>query len=272
MKKALLFVVIASLTSATWAQAPRPVLVDDVTIERWGSLDSRADTMVYLNFAGSIPPEQYYIPFYEAGAAYGDDLHLVQGGFLSKIAYAYYDPDGGTALSEVTVSIYENDANNTNFPGGDPSPALIGSFTITGLPGDGLHLLTYDEMTPLELPEHIWMEFDFSNSSEAGLVLYNPPTVGSSQDLFYVHGVDRYVLGHPYVANFGLGLWIGDEPSCPGDLNGDGQRNLDDLAEMLSNYGITSGATPEQGDMNGDGAVNLDDLAGLLAVYGQPCE
>ena len=61
------------------------------------------------------------------------------------------------------------------------------------------------------------------------------------------------------------------ETRCLGNLNGDGQVSLADLAELLSNYGTTSGALPEDGDLNGDGDVDLSDLAALLSVYGTMC-
>jgi len=60
------------------------------------------------------------------------------------------------------------------------------------------------------------------------------------------------------------------EPDCPGDLNGDGVINLEDLAMLLANYGAT-GAAPEDGDLDGDGDVDLSDLSALLAVYGTTC-
>jgi len=44
------------------------------------------------------------------------------------------------------------------------------------------------------------------------------------------------------------------------------------LAQLLAHYGMTSGATYEDGDLDGDGDVALADLAGLLAVYGTTCE
>ena len=54
----------------------------------------------------------------------------------------------------------------------------------------------------------------------------------------------------------------------PGDLDGDGDVDLSDLAQLLAHYGTTSGATYEQGDIDGDGDVDLSDLAALLANYG----
>ncbi len=59
---------------------------------------------------------------------------------------------------------------------------------------------------------------------------------------------------------------------CPGDLDGDDDIDLSDLAELLSHYGMTSGAMPYDGDLNCDGDVDLSDLAALLSVYGTTCD
>jgi len=55
--------------------------------------------------------------------------------------------------------------------------------------------------------------------------------------------------------------------TCLGDLDGDGDRDLADLAVMLANYG-TSGPA---GDLDNDGDVDLADLATFLALYGVAC-
>lgn len=57
---------------------------------------------------------------------------------------------------------------------------------------------------------------------------------------------------------------------CPEDLVPDNVINIQDLALLLSHYGM-SGATPEDGDFDGDGDVDLSDLAQLLGVYGESC-
>ncbi len=67
------------------------------------------------------------------------------------------------------------------------------------------------------------------------------------------------------------GNGIPDECECWGDLNGDGVIDLADLAQLLGNYGTTSGAVYEDGDMDCDGDVDLSDLAALLGVYGTTC-
>jgi hypothetical protein len=61
------------------------------------------------------------------------------------------------------------------------------------------------------------------------------------------------------------------DPQCIGDLDGDDNIGLTDLAEFLSNYGATSGATYWEGDLDWDGDIDLQDLAELLGVYGTRC-
>lgn len=58
---------------------------------------------------------------------------------------------------------------------------------------------------------------------------------------------------------------------CVGDTNCDCRQDLTDLATLLANFGMASGATREMGDLTGDGAVNLTDLATLLGVFGAAC-
>jgi agmatine deiminase len=67
-------------------------------------------------------------------------------------------------------------------------------------------------------------------------------------------------------------IWAVDMgPACFGDLDGDDDVDLADLAILLAHYGMTEGATYEDGDLDGDGDVDLSDLAALLTVYGTTC-
>jgi hypothetical protein len=58
-------------------------------------------------------------------------------------------------------------------------------------------------------------------------------------------------------------------------VDGDCIVNIQDLSQLLGNYGMTTGATREDGDVYpqpaGDGAVNIQDLSELLGQYGDNC-
>ncbi len=54
----------------------------------------------------------------------------------------------------------------------------------------------------------------------------------------------------------------------PGDANGDGRVDINDLTVVLANYNQT-GETWSRGEFTGDGTVDINDLTIVLANYGQ---
>ena len=74
---------------------------------------------------------------------------------------------------------------------------------------------------------------------------------------------------------YGLG-WSDDGPTAGvrvqvavyGDADLSGTVDFSDLGIVISNYGMTSGATWSQGDFNYDGAVDFSDLGIVIANYG----
>ncbi|UCD74807.1 MAG: hypothetical protein JSV91_13590 [Phycisphaerales bacterium] len=68
---------------------------------------------------------------------------------------------------------------------------------------------------------------------------------------------------------------IPDECECPADLNYDDQVNIDDLFEILGNWGLCDDPGNCPWDLGGpdgipDGKVNIDDLFAVLGAWG-PC-
>ena len=58
---------------------------------------------------------------------------------------------------------------------------------------------------------------------------------------------------------------------CRGDLDGDCEVGLVDLAELLGHYGESGAVFYRDGDLNRDGRINLVDLSAMLGVYGAGC-
>ncbi len=67
------------------------------------------------------------------------------------------------------------------------------------------------------------------------------------------------------------GFWGGAAPGCASDINSDGVVDLDDLSQLLVNFGVAAGATFEDGDIDGDGDVDLIDLSMMLTEFGASC-
>lgn len=67
------------------------------------------------------------------------------------------------------------------------------------------------------------------------------------------------------------GHWARWGPQNPGDLDGDLDVDLADLATLLSNFGTLNGASRSDGDLDADHDVDLSDLATLLARFGTTC-
>ncbi len=81
----------------------------------------------------------------------------------------------------------------------------------------------------------------------------------------YAYGVCPDPLG----AAIGLsGMDSGNPCACPGDVNGDGIRDISDLGLFLAAFGLPA---TNCADINGDGVVDISDLGLFLAGFGVPC-
>ena len=68
---------------------------------------------------------------------------------------------------------------------------------------------------------------------------------------------------------YGFRLAYAQRTAPPGDANGDGRVDINDLTIVLTNFGKTTGMSWGTGDFIGNGRVDINDLTIVLANYGQ---
>ena len=77
----------------------------------------------------------------------------------------------------------------------------------------------------------------------------------------------------PIASNYDPSANVSDESciyiECPGDFNSDGAITVNDLLELLAEFGCTEDCST---DMNGDNFVSVADLLSILAIFGTLCD
>jgi hypothetical protein len=77
----------------------------------------------------------------------------------------------------------------------------------------------------------------------------------------------------PIASNYDPSATVSDDSciyiECPGDFNSDGTITVNDLLELLAEFGCTEGCST---DMNGDNFVSVADLLSILAIFGTLCD
>jgi len=133
----------------------------------------------------------------QQGAESLDDLHSIAGGALCSFTVGYNEPTAGVV--DLTVRIYNNNTEDSP-PGG----LVGGPWTITGLPSGANSVILTLDTSPL-LPQDVWFGVQFSTSS-AGLLIADPPAIGTSHDYFYEEAAGYLSFGGNPKANFFIRL------------------------------------------------------------------
>jgi hypothetical protein len=150
-------------------------------------------------YSNTTTSQGYY---YGAGAGIevADDLHMISAGHLCAIDMAYY----ATTATNATVIFYANDPVDD-----PPGVVLAGPYLLSGLPAGAyvVNVPLEPGTGPPDVSPDIWLGVTFDTDG-AGLILMHPPTIGTSDDLFFETPPGAYYWfgGNP-VANFGLGVY-----------------------------------------------------------------
>lgn len=123
--------------------------------------------------------------------------------------------------------------------------------------------------------------FSFQHQSSSGVIAYETATTGT----IAMNWAGSSALPNPFVpgeyipfsytcsVNVSFRVDAGCAGgACTGDLDGDCEVGLGDLATQLTNFGTTGARVrPYEGDVDGDLDVDLTDLANLLSNFGSDC-
>lgn len=178
---------------------------------------------------------------------YGGEVTWVQSGKVG----------GGEEVHTFFPAVYSNKYHGVGLVLGSCSPSTTPAVQITGRNADDPEG-EMGALTPIKIGSHgadgRWGDY------------FGIATDPVNDALFWVIG--------EYQNAAGWATWISSFSviTCEGDFDRDRVIGLSDLALLLGNYGMASGATYEEGDLSGDGAVDLVDLSILLSVYMTTCE
>ncbi len=143
----------------------------------------------------------------------------------------------------------------------------LGVGWLEGLPG---RAIVYSGATGEIIRQYLGEEIDdvFGGSIDTG-------DLNGDGIVDFVIGAPSHVASTPYPPGK-VYVFMGTGPECPGDIDGDGDTDLSDLAELLASYGKCPGDDGYNPACNlyendpPDGCVDLSDLGLLLADYGCP--
>jgi hypothetical protein len=186
--------------------------------------------------------------------------------YLTENDYGNTDVDGG-AVQLISPTIDMSVAGVTirydyffNLTSADGTDRLLVEINNSDGEGEWIEIARHDTSGGLDWRHHDITQADLD---AAGVVL--TPTM---RVRFTANDGDPQSIVEAAIDAFQIVAFAcGD---CPGDLDGDDDVDLADLAQLLAHYGMT-GMTYEDGDLDADGDVDLSDLSALLAVYGTTC-
>ena len=150
-----------------------------------------------LSFAASIVYDNTSVPvtdgggnqlYFPSASEYGDEIKLSARNtslprVLSQFDFYYFYSGVSAGSATATIRFYKNDGT-----GGAPGTVFFTSDPITLNPGYVHQTVTFNTASNLVAPDSFTWTVQFSNlgANQAGLLVYGPPTVGTSFDDFWL--------------------------------------------------------------------------------------
>ena len=191
----------------------------------------------------------------------------VPSGSQSLVGYdLYLQVTGGSGLTITGVGTGSNRPANTIFssnptfaqetdPNGAGTLYYFGDFSSSaGTIGTNTNLLRVLGSIPAGTSSGTYHIGAFLNASDSMTTAFYGSFSGS--------GLPVAITGMTYQSGT---ITVG----MPGDANGDGKVDVNDLTIVLTNFGQSTGMSWATGDFNGDGKVDVNDLTIVLTNFGQ---
>jgi len=205
MKRIVVVMVVALVAAPAMADVVTPTPFE-ATVSSYGDQGGRT-IPVYDN---TVNGTGFY--YNHGGLEVGDDLEMTAGGLVDHITFGYYDlADDGAIVTSADIRFYDMAAFV-----GDGTDVPLATYTVGDLPGEGAWTVGVDLEAPFDaVPQHVVMSAQFDNTVNCGLLIYDPPVLGASQDMFWINdGTGNwYWFGGDPRANLCLAVEVVPEPA-----------------------------------------------------------
>ncbi len=255
----------------------QPNTWEQVTIEYYGG-NSSTDTsflQLYVNglFVGASeigvpapgPSHPIIIPSPSSGQIMeiGGDNGTVFGGALNDIGVWQTNLTGVMTFAN-EVYQYGQGANEVFPPEGTAAGGEVGALYNTPMYNNHTGALSQYGVSAMD---KLFTIYDSQSATPIGVAT-------SNGNLGWMYVASGLTAGSGDAGQLGNGMYFvqldanggGVETLLPGDANGDGRVDINDLTIVLSNYNKT-GMGWASGEFTGDGKVDINDLTIVLAHY-----
>ena len=207
------------------------------------------------------------------------------GGFNRIVAW---DPSQGTVMEPVCFGACDA-CNSGGGDGGTNTPySLTLQVNMEGInvPSEGVHIAgTWQGWdagaTPMAhisgtevwtytttFPAGTYLRYKFINGNAWGVDENVPGACADGIDRFHTTTAQDEVIDPVCFGTCSTCLGPEPDPTCTGDLNGDGALNVPDMLALLADFGCELTC---DSDLDADGAVTVSDVLALLTLFGEEC-
>ena len=227
-----------SIQYGTLMPGPDAVAENDVAIAPWEHR-AQSGSVFIRTLADCKPLEMAWAVFDGSGTRMGEGQHFPAESWTTDTL----------CLSHGDHTVVLHDMGNNGVAG--PECGMTGTVEFQALDGSTIWSVSGVDGPGTNFPDGSTGTFSlpvtgFTGCTDVGACNFNPAAATDDGNCDYAC----------------------PNPSCPGDVDGDGVHGATDILVILSEFGCTAGCA---WDITGDGSVSTNDILALLALYGESC-